>query len=99
MRRFWKHLDEVGSEGQGLTLDIVLQDFGEDGEERFLEAADGGGVGLAGDADGQTQRLKQVVVEVRFAGILKKEQNYSSSYSSSKSLFKKKTKQKSELSL
>lgn len=58
--------------GRGLTLDVVLQDFGEDREERLLEAADCGGIGLAGDADGQTQRLKQVVVEVRLAGILKK---------------------------
>lgn len=54
-----------------LTLHVVLQDLGEDGEERFLEAADGGSVGLAGDADGQTQRLEQVVVEVRLAGVLK----------------------------
>lgn len=54
-----------------LTLDVVLEDFGEDREERLLEAADSGGVGLAGDADGQAQRLEQVVVKVRLAGILK----------------------------
>lgn len=58
-----------------LTLDVALEDFGEDGEECFFEAADGGGVGLAGDADGQAQRLEQVVVEVRLAGVLEKEDN------------------------
>ncbi len=55
----------------GHTLDIVLKDLSEDGEECFLEAADSGGVGLAGDPDRQAQRLKQVVVKVRLAGILK----------------------------
>lgn len=53
------------------TLDIVLKDFSEDGEECFLEAADCGGVGLAGDPDRQAQGLKQVVVKMRLAGILK----------------------------
>lgn len=51
-------------------MDIVLEDLREDGEERVLEAADSGRVGLAGDAYRQAEGLKQVVVEVRFAGIL-----------------------------
>lgn len=51
-------------------MDIVLEDLGEDGEERVLEATDSGGVGLAGDAYRQAEGLKQVVVEVRLAGIL-----------------------------
>lgn len=58
-------------EVERLTLNIVLEDFSEDWEKRFLEAADSGCIGLAGDADGQAQRLKQVVVKVRLAGILK----------------------------
>lgn len=33
------------------TLNIVLEDLGEDGEERFLKAADGGRVGFACDPD------------------------------------------------
>lgn len=52
------------------TLDIVLEDLCEDGEERVLEAADSRGVGLAGDAYRQAEGLKQVVVKVRLAGIL-----------------------------
>lgn len=59
------------SAGDRHTLDIVLKDLREDGEERFLKAADRGGVGFAGDPHRQAQGLKQVVVEVRFAGILK----------------------------
>lgn len=51
-------------------MDIVLEDLREDGEERILEAADSDGVGLAGDAYRQAEGLKQVVVEVRLAGIL-----------------------------
>lgn len=53
------------------TLDIVLEDLRKYGEEGVLEAADSGGVGLAGDADRQAEGLKQVVVKVRLAGILK----------------------------
>lgn len=53
------------------TLDVVLKNLCDDGKECFLEAADRGGVGLAGDPDGQAQGLKQVVVKVRLAGILK----------------------------
>lgn len=50
---------------------VVLEDLRKYGEEGVLEAADGGGVGLAGDADRQAKGLKQVVVKVRLAGILK----------------------------
>lgn len=53
------------------TLDIVLEDLCEDGEEGVLEAADSHGVGLAGDAYRQAEGLKQVVVKVRLAGVLK----------------------------
>lgn len=52
-------------------MDVVLEDLRKYGEEGVLEAADGGGVGLAGDADRQAKGLKQVVVKVRLAGILK----------------------------
>lgn len=52
-------------------MDIVLEDLCEDGEERVLEAADSRGVGLAGDAYRQAEGLKQVMVKVRLAGILK----------------------------
>lgn len=74
------HAASLGSRrqpcGQGAvvirrTLNVVLEDLGEDGEERFLEAADRGRVGFAGDPDRQAQGLKQVVVKVRLAGILK----------------------------
>lgn len=53
------------------TLHVVLEDLCKHGEEGVLEAADSGGVGLAGDADRQAEGLKQVVVKVRLAGILK----------------------------
>lgn len=53
------------------TLDIVLKNLCENREESFLETADSGGVGFAGDPDRQAQGLKQVVVEVWLAGILK----------------------------
>lgn len=69
------HGDVLSHSGDGWrrrTLDIVLEDLCEDGEERILEAADSGGVGLAGDADRQAEGLEQVVVKVRLAGILKK---------------------------
>ena len=56
---------------QWRTLDIILKDLSEDREESLLEAADSSRVGFAGDADGQAQGLKQVVVKVRLAGILK----------------------------
>lgn len=52
-------------------MDIVLEDLRKYGEEGVFEAADSGGVGLAGDADQQAEGLKQVVVKVRLAGILK----------------------------
>lgn len=58
------------------TLNIVLEDLREDGEERFLKTADSSGVRLAGDADRQAQGLKQVVVKVRFAGILKADETF-----------------------
>lgn len=52
-------------------MDVVLEDLRKHGEEGVLEAADRDGVGLAGDADRQAEGLKQVVVKVRLAGILK----------------------------
>lgn len=52
------------------TLNVVLEDLGEDGEEGLLEAADCGRVGFAGDPHGQAQRLEQVVIEMRLAGVL-----------------------------
>lgn len=52
------------------TLHIVLEDLGEDQEQRLLEAGDGGRVGSAGDSYGQADGLEQVMVEVRLAGIL-----------------------------
>lgn len=48
-----------------------MKDFCEDWEECFLKAADSSRIGLTGDPDRQTQGLKQVVVKVRLAGILK----------------------------
>ena len=48
-----------------------MKDLREHGEEGLLKAAHGAWVGLAGDPDGQAQGLKQVVVEVGLAGILK----------------------------
>ena len=53
------------------TLDIVLKDLCENRKKCFFKAANSGGVGLAGDPDRQAQGLKQVVVEVWLAGILK----------------------------
>lgn len=52
-------------------MNVALEDLRKYGEEGVLEAAHSGGVGLAGDADRQAEGLKQVVVKVRLAGILK----------------------------
>lgn len=48
-----------------------MKDLSENREKSLLKAAHSGGVGLAGDPDGQAEGLKQVVVEVWLAGILK----------------------------
>lgn len=55
------------------TLNIILKDLREDGEEGFLKAADCRRVSFAGDPHRQAQRLKQVVIKMRLAGILKRE--------------------------
>lgn len=52
-------------------MNIILKDLCEDREECFLKADDCGGVCLAGDPNRQAEGLEQVVVKVRFAGILK----------------------------
>lgn len=56
-------------------MHVALQDLGEHQEQSLFEVADGAGVGAAGDTHRQTDRLKQVMVEVRFAGILWREGN------------------------
>ena len=50
---------------------VLLEDFLERREEASFERLDHLWVDLARDLDGQTQRLEQVVVEVRLARILK----------------------------
>lgn len=52
------------------TLHVVLKDLCEHGEEGLLETAHSRRVCLTGDPDGQTQWLKQVVIEMGLAGIL-----------------------------
>ena len=55
------------------TLYVLLEDILERGKESFLEAGHSLGTGEARDADGDTYRLKQVVVEVRLARVLESE--------------------------
>lgn len=62
------------------TLHVVLKNLCEHGEECLLKAAHSHRVGLTGDPDGQAQWLKQVVVEMGFAGILDKQQNIQSGF-------------------
>lgn len=74
------HPSGAVAETKRRTLDVVLEDLREDGEERVLEAAHGGRVGLTGDADRQTEGLKQVVVKVRLAGVLEDTQKKKDSW-------------------
>ena len=54
-----------------ITLYVLLEDFLKRREEPSFERLNHLRVDLARDLDGQTQRLEQVVVEVRLARILK----------------------------
>lgn len=61
-----QQLEHVGHE----LLHVLLQDLLEDGEQHRLEVLHGLGLGLAHDADGQPERLEQVVVVVRTRRVL-----------------------------